>query len=113
MLKVLVSAQLIVKRPKCHFFKNKVTFLGHILDGVGIRPRDVKVKAIMEFPDPSTKKEAMSFLGMVNFYRKFIDHCSAKAHPSTSLLVKKMSAGEKLSTRPSSNSRKHLLTHRC
>ena len=30
------KTQLIVKRPKCHFFKNKVTFLGHILDGVGI-----------------------------------------------------------------------------
>ena len=87
-LRKLQEAQLIVKRPKCHFFKNKVTFLGHILDGVGIRPRDVKVKAIMEFPEPSTKKQAMSFLGMVNFYRKFIDHCSAKAHPINEFISK-------------------------
>ena len=87
-LRKLQEAQLIVKRPKCHFFKNKVTFLGHILDGVGIRPRDVKVKAIMEFPEPSTKKQAMSFLGMVNFYRKFIDHCSTKAHPINEFISK-------------------------
>ena len=87
-LRKLQEAQLIVKRPKCHFFKNKVTFLGHILDGVGIRPRDVKIKAIMEFPEPSTKKQAMSFLGMVNFYRKFIDHCSAKAHPINEFISK-------------------------
>ena len=87
-LRKLQEAQLIVKRPKCHFFKNKVTFLGHILDGVGIRPRDVKIKAIMEFPEPSTKKQAMSFLGMVNFYRKFIDHCSTKAHPINEFISK-------------------------
>ena len=87
-LRKLQKAQLTVKRPKCHFFKNKVTFLGHILDGVGIRPRDVKVKAIMEFPEPSTKKQAMSFLGMVNFYRKFIDHCSTKAHPINEFISK-------------------------
>ena len=87
-LRKLQEARLIVKRPNCHFFKNKVTFLGHILDGVGIRPRDVKVKAIMEFPEPSTKKQAMSFLGMVNFYRKFIDHCSTKAHPINEFISK-------------------------
>ena len=33
----------------------------------GIRPRDVKVKAIMGFPEPSTKEEAMSFLAHVHW----------------------------------------------
>ena len=80
-LERLQSAKLIAKVSKCHFFKRQVTFLGHELDETGFYPRKEKLNAIKNFPEPKTKKEAQSFLGLITFYRKFIDHCSSKSQP--------------------------------
>ena len=54
-----------------------------------IVPQDVKVKAILEFPRPQTKKNLQSFLGLVGYYRAHIPAFSTRAAPLTDLVQKK------------------------
>ena len=60
-------------------------YLGFILrpSGVAIDPH--KTKAIEEWPTPACKKDVQSFLGLVNYYRRFIRNCSDIAKPLTAL----------------------------
>lgn len=67
---------LIVNAEKCEFFKSSVTFLGHQVDGDGIRPLPEKVTAIKEFPLPETVRQLRRFLAMLNFYKRFIKNAS-------------------------------------
>ena len=53
-----------------------------------VTPRDAKVRAIVEFPAPSSKRELLRFLGMCGFYRKFVPNFSHLVVPLTDLLKK-------------------------
>ena len=57
---------------KCRFLCKEVVYLGHIVSAEGILPCEDKVKAVQQFPIPTTKKELQSFLGLANYYRIFI-----------------------------------------
>ena len=61
-----------LKLEKCQFFQDSVTYLGHILDREGIRPHPDKIKAITAMPEPQNQSELRSFLGMVQYYDRFI-----------------------------------------
>ena len=63
---------LCLKLEKCQFFQDSVTYLGHILDREGIRPHPDKIKAITAMPEPQNQSELRSFLGMVQYYDRFI-----------------------------------------
>lgn len=65
-----------VNRSKCLFGVNRLTFLGHNISIDGISPTDEKVAAIRDFPSPSTRKQVTRFLGMVNYYHRFIPKLS-------------------------------------
>lgn len=80
-LGIIQKEKLIAKRKKCHFAKESVEFLGYIVGKSGIRPIQSKVDAIANMPPPKSVKEAQRFLGMVNYYRKFIKRCSVIAKP--------------------------------
>ena len=82
----LSQAGLTVKPTKCKFYQNKLVFLGHEISSDGIRPNDLKVRAVKTFPTPTTKKELKSFLGLANFFRKFMKDYSTIAAPLTDLL---------------------------
>ena len=62
--------------------------LGHRLHAEGSHPVEAKVKAIQEAPAPKTPIELKSFLGMLNFYRKFIPNLSSIQEPLHNLLRK-------------------------
>lgn len=47
-----------------------------------------KVRAVLEWPQPTTLKELQRFLGFANFYRRFIRNFSSVANPLTSLVKK-------------------------
>ena len=49
-----------------------IDFCGHIVDSSGVRPEHDKVAAISKWPVPKAKAEVASFLGLLNFYRRFI-----------------------------------------
>ena len=80
-LKTLRKHRLVVKANKCAFFVNKIDFLGHTIDHEGLHPNDVKSIAIKEWPKPATPKDAMRFMGLCNYYRKFVPHFSKVAAP--------------------------------
>lgn len=57
---------------KCTFLKNKVSYLGHLVTGNGIKPNPAKIEITKTHPTPTTKKQLQSFMGLVNYYRQFI-----------------------------------------
>lgn len=57
---------------KCQFGVSGLKFLGHLIDRDGVKPCEEKVEAIRTFPRPVTVQQIRRFLGMVNYYRRFI-----------------------------------------
>ena len=73
------------KLSKCVFAASEVEYLGHLLrrDGISVDPG--KVEAIESWPQPRKKTEVQSFLGLVNYHRRFIRNCSTIAKPLIAL----------------------------
>ena len=65
---------------------SKLHFLGHQVDSAGIRPLEEKVKVIQDFPLSETPKKLQEFLGLINFYHRFIKNCAKLTHPLNTLL---------------------------
>ena len=76
----------IVNPSKCEFGVAELTFLGHTLNSQGTRPLREKVAAIQDFPQPNTKRKLREFLGLVNFYHRFIPKCARILLPINNLL---------------------------
>lgn len=87
-LKRLREHGLTVKPTKCRFGFMSIQYLGYVLDGKSIRPIDDKIRPILKAIPPSTKKTLRSFLGMVSFYRNFIEHASSLTSPLSDMLRK-------------------------
>ncbi|GBG82914.1 hypothetical protein CBR_g36441 [Chara braunii] len=77
-----------INAKKCEWAKTQVLYLGHVLDGDGIKPKDSKIAAIRDWPTPPTLTELRSFLGLANYYRKFVRNFSTIAAPLRRLLKK-------------------------
>lgn len=88
-LQTLQDNNLLVEPTKCEFHKSEVTFLGYVLSHNQIRMDPKKVASIQDWPKPNTIKEVQSFLGFVNFYRRFVEGYSRIALPLTDLTKKK------------------------
>ena len=71
-LRCLEENDLFVKPEKCTFRATEVDFLGMIVRRDGIKMDQTKVKAILDWPKPKNVKGVRSFLGLANFYRRFI-----------------------------------------
>jgi hypothetical protein len=84
----LRDKQLYAKFTKCEFWLDEVHFLGHIISKGGISVDPAKVTVIVGWKIPSTVSEIRSFLGLVGYYRRFIEGFSKIAKPMTLLLVK-------------------------
>jgi hypothetical protein len=78
--------KLYAKASKCSFNVTEVEYLGHIINHEGVKPNPRLVKAITSFPRPRTVKELQSFLGLANYYRKFVKDFSKLAIPLTDAL---------------------------
>lgn len=87
-LTALRKAELLVKLEKCVFSSTSIDFLGYIISTDGIKMDPRKVSAVQDWPVPKTVKEVMAFLGLANFYRRFISQYSKIATPLTALLKK-------------------------
>ena len=80
-----------INPSKYTFAKREVQFLGYTVNGNGTKPLAEKVEAILEFPKPTTVKQLRRFLGMVNFYRRFISKTA-----SLQVLLNHLLEGRKL-----------------
>jgi len=86
--KRLKEFNLKIQTNKCEFLKKEAEFLGHIITPEGIKPNPTKIDAILKFPIPKTHKQIKSFLGMIGFYRKFINNLAKISKPLTLCLKK-------------------------
>ena len=87
-LQKVEAAGLTLKKSKCVFGVTSVKFLGHIIDGNGLHPSPEKVQAIKDAPEPTTVSDLKSFLGLVNYYNKFLLNLSVCLAPLYQLLCK-------------------------
>jgi len=71
-MELLWKNNLFLKPEKCKFEKTEVEYLGVIISQNSIMMDPVKVAGVTEWPTPSNRKEVQSFLGFINFYRRFI-----------------------------------------
>ena len=85
-LQRLVDVNLKARRHKCHFFKEELRYLGHIVSKSGIKPDPTKVDAIRNWPTPQSITDVRSFLGLTNYFRKFIQGYALLTRPLTDLL---------------------------
>jgi transposase InsO family protein len=67
---------IIINKAKCVFSKSNVKFLGYLIDSNGIQPLPEKVAVITNFKLSGTIKDLQRFLGIVNYYRRFIPHAA-------------------------------------
>ncbi len=84
----LKDAGLKVKLTKCEFLKDKISFLGHMIDEHGIHTMGDKIKAGKIFPQPQDVEKVLSFIGLCGYYRCFVKSFAALASPLTQLMKK-------------------------
>ena len=77
---------LVVNSSKCVFGVRELEFLGHHVSARGIRPLAAKVDAVRRFERPRSIKSLQRFLGLVNFYRRFLPNIAATMRPLTDAL---------------------------
>lgn len=84
----LEKAGMTCNLEKCKFACREVKMLGHIVSTDGIRTDPAKVESIQGFPVPKKVKHVRAFLGLCNYYRRFIPNYSVLISPLTKLLKK-------------------------
>jgi hypothetical protein len=77
---------LVLNLDKCEFAKEEIDFLGHRVTAAGVTPLVSHVKAVQEFPPPEDKQSLQRFLGLVNFYRRFLPGAAGVLKPLTDAL---------------------------
>ena len=87
-LQTLRENQLFAKLSKCDFWLKEVSFLGHIVSAEGIRVDPVKIEVIVNWKPPRNVSEVRSFLGLVGYYRRFVQGFLVIASSLTRLLRK-------------------------
>ena len=78
---ILAENGLVVQRSKCILGKDALDFLGYRVDSTGIAPLPERVEAIKAVPPPTNIKELQRFLGMVNYYRRWIKKAAHHLDP--------------------------------
>ena len=84
----LRTACLKLRPKKCHFTKQQITYLGHVISPKGVEPDGKKLAAVVAYPTPRNTKEVKQFIGLCNYYHRFIPHYTQIAEPLHHLLRK-------------------------
>ncbi|UYV69193.1 K02A2.6-like [Cordylochernes scorpioides] len=77
-----------LKREKCEFLRREIQYLGHLMKEDGIRPLEDKIQGLQKTKSPTNVSELRSFLGLVNYYGKFIPNLPELLEPLHKLLKK-------------------------
>ena len=85
-LKRLDQYGLHLKRVKCSFMQPSVRYLGYLIDKDGLHTTPEKVRAVFQTPIPMNVQQLRSFLGLVNYFGKFIQNLSTTVQPLNHLL---------------------------
>ena len=87
-LKRIQQAGLRLKKDKCEFLSTSVVYLGHRIDSQGLHRTTDKVDAIRKAPTPQNCTELKAYLGLLNYYNKFIPNLATELAPLYQLLHK-------------------------
>ena len=85
-LSALQLAGLKLKLDKCIIAAPQVSYLGYLIDKDGIHPTQEKVDAIAKAPAPTNVTQLRAYLGLLNFYRKFLPNAASMLEPLNRLL---------------------------
>ena len=95
---------------KCQFLQHEVRFLGHIVSANGVSPDPDKTVKVKDWPTPTSRQETQQFLGLANYYRRFIKDFATIAKPLHKLTEKKQSFKWTYECQQAFAQLKHLLT---
>ena len=82
----LSKAGLKLKSSKCEFFKERISYLGHIVSNHGIETDPKKKASVKHWPHPETVTQVRKFLSFTNYYRKFLHQYAQIAQPLNRLI---------------------------
>ncbi|XP_064642179.1 uncharacterized protein K02A2.6-like [Lineus longissimus] len=88
-LKRLLDAGWRLREEKCTFNADAVVYLGHRIDKDGLHPVPEKVEAIVKAPPPENIQQLQAYLGMLNYYERFLRNRATVLEPLHELLRKK------------------------
>ena len=86
LFETLAEHNVVLNPAKCEFGATSLEFLGHNIDSSGASPLPDRVLTVREFPRPTNTRSLREFLGLVNFYHRFIPRCAQILHPLHRLL---------------------------
>jgi len=84
----LEENDLYVKPEKCKWKVKEVEFLGVVIRPEGIKMEEEKVRGVVEWPTPKCVKDVQKFLGLANYYRRFIEGFASIARPLHDMVKK-------------------------
>jgi len=87
-IKRLKENDLYVKPEKCKWKVREVRFLGVVIREDGIKMEEEKVKGVLDWPTPKCVKDIQKFLGLANYYRRFIEGFVFIARPLHDMVKK-------------------------
>ena len=87
-LERLRAAKLKLKAKKCILFAKKVKYLGHVITSEGVTTDPDKVKDVVNWHPPRTVRQVRAFLGMINYYSRFIRNLQGIASPLHAISAK-------------------------
>ena len=84
----LIQAGLKLKPSKCQLLQQEVLFLGHLVGKEGIKPNPALIEKVQDWPVPQNLRQLQAFLGLCNYYRRFVLKFSDIAAPWTGWLTR-------------------------
>ena len=112
-LQRLAAAGMKLKPEKCSFVLPEVEYLGHKISEKGLQPTTQKVRAIVEASQPTNVSQLKSFLGMLNYYGKFLPNLLTCLALLYALLQKKSPWSWGSQQQNAFNKAKSMLTSSC
>ena len=71
-LTILREQSLYCKLSKCKFGMREVKYVGQLVSEEGLRPNPAKVQVLKDWPEPANRDELQCFLGLAQYFSKFI-----------------------------------------
>ena len=81
-----MEAGLKLQLSKCELFKTNLLYIGHVMSEDGIRTDPKKIEAVLQWSVPVTVTDVRCFLGLTNYYRRFLKGYAKIARPLTDLI---------------------------